>query len=109
MKANSGKKTQSSFTLQEALNEFYKASNHKCEGVTAQANDVFQLANKANSKAQLAMYGFSFLEKAGACLHSIEFFAAVLDDGIVHPAKSPSALVWGCLKHLLKVSTESFA
>lgn len=70
MKPNRQKKADSSFSLQEALNEFYNASNQRWKDATARAHEVFQLADKANSKQP------TFLEKPGTCLHSMEYFAA---------------------------------
>ncbi|KAE8347579.1 hypothetical protein BDV24DRAFT_157058 [Aspergillus arachidicola] len=101
MQPNRQKRADSSFTLQEALNEFYKASNQKCKGAMARAHDVFQLADKANSKQS------TFLEKAGTCLHSMESFAAFLDVGVTSSARKPSSLVWGCLKYLLTAALRS--
>lgn len=88
MKHNRQKRADSSFSLQEALNEFYNASNQRWKDATARAHDVFQLAEKANRKQP------TFLEKPGTCLHLMEYFAAFLDVGVTSSAKKPSALVW---------------
>ncbi|KAE8406150.1 hypothetical protein BDV37DRAFT_281063 [Aspergillus pseudonomiae] len=101
MKPNRQKKAHSSFTLREALNEFNSASNQKCKGSTAKASDVLLLASKACSQQS------SFLVKAGPCLLSMEYFASFLDTGLTPQEQQPSALVWGCLKHLLTAASRS--
>jgi hypothetical protein len=83
--------------LWAALDDFYSASKHKCNGTTATSNDVLLIAEKRISKQKDR-------EKVIRCLLSIDVLSPALDLAVTHLSLGkPSVLVWGCVRYLFKV------
>ncbi|THC87268.1 hypothetical protein EYZ11_013285 [Aspergillus tanneri] len=85
------------------LNEFYEASKHKCDGITATAQEVFMAAEKAGKKLKSSTNQFTFDIKTKPCLLSMQLLASALDETVMSPSAKPSALIWGCIQNLFKL------
>lgn len=83
--------------LWAALDDFYGASKHKCDGITATGKEVLSIAREKTLKLKLC-------EKVTKCLLSMDVLLPALDQMMMHPRLGkPSMLIWGCISYLFKV------